>query len=255
MDREPSEADEVGRAKYPGSSSLKKDKAMADKSYSDSLSTSVEGKSSNAPWIVGGLLVAAGLGYYVYSKSKADAEAAPGAAAAKAGPGPLGGDPLSKPPAEGSTTTGTTPTTQVPGSAVAFNEWPQVNKVALWKILSMFPLTSSDGTYFAVGAAPVQGNAPSGASTIANTDQASPGAMYVLMSPSDNSFLFVDAGTAASQAVGPQAPWQLFLRPGEWRTVSANAAADAANTRIDTSVLPNLPASTLQAYAAAMAGA
>ena len=210
-----------------------------DPSYSDP----PKKKMSNTPLILGGLAVL-GLGYYLYTKTKAPtANTTSGKAAALAA-------------APGSTTVGTVPVITPPISSVVFNESPMANKVMLWKILSMFPLVSpSNDGYYTVGATAVSNPASSGASFIANQDGLKPGYWYALMSPSDGTILFVDEATAAAQASGPQAPWTLFLRPGEWTTVSNNAAQDAANTALDTTKLPNLNPAILSAYATSVAGA
>lgn len=191
-------------------------------------------------WIVGGVAVLAALGFVVYKNLSGKGQTVAGPKGIVVA-------------APGSTTEGAVVT---PADPVVFNEYPKTSKVALWKILSMFPLVSSDKTYFSVGTTPASGANGSGASYIASTDSATPGSVYVLLSPSDGTFLFVDSATAASQAGGPSAPWSLFLRPGEWRSVSANAAADAANTSIDTSQLPSgLNPKILQQYASSVAGA
>ena len=204
--------------------------------YSDDFS---EKKKSDLPWLLGGAAVLVGVGYLFYRKQAAATQAAKGAIA----------PPAPAVPAAGTTTTGTV---AAQPAATSFNEYPAANKTTLWKILSMFPLTSSDNTYFTIGSAPATGSTPSAATTIASKDAS----IYTLINPQDGTMLFVDQGTAASQASGPNAPWALFLRPGEWSAVATAAAKDAANTTINAAQLPaNLDPTIIQTYAASIAGA
>ena len=201
---------------------------MAD--YSDDFSEEITGKKkSDLPWLLGGAAVLVGVGYLFYKKQTAATQAAKGTIAAPAGP------------AGGTTTTGTVaaqPTT------TTFNQYPAGSKTALWKILSMFPLTSSDNTYFTIGNAPATGSTPSAATSISQKDPA----LYTIINPQDGTMLFVDQGTAASQA--------LFLLPGEWKDVAAAAAKDAANTTVNAAQLPvNLDPTIIQIYASSIAGA
>ena len=219
--------------------------------YSNDFDDSIQAsKKSDLPWILGGAAVLVGVGYFFYKKQTASVtgqdQLSKGPAVT---PPPLGGDPLSRPPTAGTTTTGTVAT---PTASVTFNEYPAANKATLWKILSMFPLTSSDNTYFTLGNSPATGSTPSAATTIASKDAS----LYTLINPQDGTMLFVDQATAASQASGPNAPWALFLRPGDWAAVSAAAAKDAGNTTINAAQLPvGLDPTIIQIYASSIAGA
>lgn len=203
---------------------------------------STSSASSKLPWIIGGLAIAAGVGYYFYSKKTTATQAT---AAKPVAPGlPVTTSP---PPAKTTTTPPASgPGTGAPGPApvvaappiaasapanppgVVFNESTPLNKMALWKIFTMFPLTTTDGTFYALSQTPATTPSDSGASFIMQKDQASPGSVYVLMNPDNESLLFVDQGTAIAQAAGTSPSWTLYLKPGEWQSVAAAAAADSS---------------------------
>jgi LPXTG-motif cell wall-anchored protein len=202
----------------------------------ESVSTSVAPEKSNTPLIIGGAVVlAAAAGYYFYTKKK-DADATQLAARKIDAPAkPLGGDPLSKPPVvaappvvDAKPVVVAPPVVNAPPVAdtVVFNDSPAANKNAIWKVLMMFPLATSDGTFYTLSQTPATTAADSGASFLAQKDQAAPGSVYVLMNPENASFVLVDRGTAVSQASGTSPSWTLFLKPGEWQAVAAQAAAD-----------------------------
>lgn len=225
--------------------------ASPNRSMSTSMSASPK-PASNLPWILGGLALAAGVGYYFYSKDAAAKAATQAVAGKVVAPGLDKPKVTAAPPVVDTNVKVATPVVTTPPVVIAtppvvpaiptlptlsvpptpagvtFNESAPLNKMALWKIFTMFPLTTTDGTFYTLSQTPATTPSDSGASFIMQKDQASPGSVYVLMNPDNESLLFVDQGTAIAQAAGTSPSWTLYLKPGEWQSVAAAAAADSS---------------------------